>query len=551
MAKFTANHTRLYFDTLCRTQKGESVLSLIYATYQAKKNGGGKEEIAKRLENAYNLFKTGAGSYSGELKQFESQYTIGHELCIWKNSDLELTDLAIKVAENYITIRDYFDIVFLNYIQPVNGEIVHLLYHLLEYMNDNNINTVSKDDMARVYMRVGKSSERGEINGAYNMLIASSYFKSDELGKELVYCGKVSIAELMARCNLSYVEKGYEIAKQELASEQEYIKYLLHDHRANVCEDMRDNKRTITGGSNILLYGVPGSGKSHTIKNICGDEIVMQRVVFHPDYTYSDFVGQIMPRVNGDKLEYVFSPGPFTKILQKAKENPSKMHYLVIEEINRGNAPAIFGEVFQLLDRNDDETKGLVGESEYGISNYEIAKEVYEDPEHLVKIPPNLSILATMNTSDQNVFTLDTAFQRRWELRHIKNNVLKAKHANNKIEDTEITWGAFASVINDKIDDISYDMSGLEDKRLGAYFAKEDELRKGKFPEKVLKYLWDDAFKMDKEAIFNDNIKSFDNLLSIYEDATPDKLKWILNYDVYGKMLNKVNKADEEKEDNN
>ena len=421
----------------------------------------------------------------------------------------------------------------------------NFLFEYSNQMDQNILNNISNDDIILGYYK----SPISEIRMLFNVKKLNNKLtmeKMIEVVKGVILNDKQLIEKIEERFFVEIEEKQFSEIVILLISN-----IIEESNRYINTKGNRDESNRIIGGTNILLYGVPGSGKSYTIKNICSDETVMQRVVFHPDYTYSDFVGQIMPRVKGDKLEYVFSPGPFTKILDKAYKNPSKMHYLVIEEINRGNAPAIFGEVFQLLDRNDDESKGLVGESEYRISNYEIAKEVYDDSEHLVKIPANLSILATMNTSDQNVFTLDTAFQRRWELRHIKNNVLEAKHANNKIEDSEITWGAFASVINDKIDDISFDMSGLEDKRLGAYFAKEDELRKGKFPEKVLKYLWDDAFKMDKEAIFNDNIKSFDNLLSIYEDATPDKLKWILNYDVYGKMLNKVNKADEEKEDNN
>lgn len=102
-------------------------------------------------------------------------------------------------------------------------------------------------------------------------------------------------------------------------------------------------------------------GKSHEIKTkYCDDEKYMERVVFHPDYTYSDFVGQILPRVEkdkdgNDKLKYVFTPGPFTKLLKNAQNDPGNYYYLVIEELNRGNAPAIFGEVFQLLDRKDEE----------------------------------------------------------------------------------------------------------------------------------------------------------------------------------------------------
>ncbi len=189
----------------------------------------------------------------------------------------------------------------------------------------------------------------------------------------------------------------------------------LIDESDEPVDSNNEEVERITGGENILYYGVPGSGKSYAISKICSDERYMERVVFHPDYTYSDFVGQILPRLDeNNKLEYIFTAGPFTRVLQKASDDPSNMYYLIVEEINRGNAPAIFGEIFQLLDRNED------GASEYGISNYEVAKEVYGNTNHSVKIPSNLTVLATMNTSDQNVFTLDTAFQRRWKMKHIE-----------------------------------------------------------------------------------------------------------------------------------
>ena len=154
----------------------------------------------------------------------------------------------------------------------------------------------------------------------------------------------------------------------------------------------------VKGGTNIILYGVPGAGKSWTIKHeYCDDESRMERLVFHPDYTYSDFVGQILPKVSEDgSVSYEFSEGPFTKLVRKAYINPDKMYYLVIEEVNRGNAPAIFGDVFQLLDRNKD------GSSEYEITNADIAKKVYLNDNHKVSIPSNMCILCTMNTSDQN-----------------------------------------------------------------------------------------------------------------------------------------------------
>lgn len=540
MARLTSNHTKLYFDTLCRTQKGESVLSLIHATYQAKKNtvDDVKEDIAKRLENAYNLFKKESGTYRGEMGQFESQYTIGHELAIWKNSKLDLTDLAISVAENYITIRDYFDIVFLNYIQPVNNNIVHVLYHLLKYMNVNGKVSITKDEMGIVYMEAGKSTEKGEVNGAYNMLLSSSYFKADSSGKELIYIGKCSISQLIKRCDTTYVEKGYDSAKVELATENEYIEYLLHDYRPkeNIGDEDIIDDECIAGGENRLFYGVPGAGKSYAIKNYVNDSKgCIERVVFHPDYTYSDFVGQIMPQLDeNDHMAYKFVPGPFTSILIAAKADKNNMHYLIIEEVNRGNAPAIFGEIFQLLDRDE------IGNSEYGITSYEIARAVFKDQNHKIILPSNVTLLATMNTSDQNVFTLDTAFQRRWNMKMIENRVDKAVHHDKKIVGSEVSWEAFALSINELVVDISVEMASSEDKRLGAYFIKEKELSANSFSEKVLKYLWDDAFKMEKDAIFKKEYKSLDEIINTYEITTGDKLAAVLRADVYNKMISRM-----------
>lgn len=305
-----------------------------------------------------------------------------------------------------------------------------------------------------------------------------------------------------------------------------------------------DGVPRVTGGANVLLYGVPGAGKSHEIQEkYCDDPSKIERVVFHPDYTYSDFVGQIMPRVEEGRLKYIFTPGPFTRMLKKAWDHPAEKYYLVVEEINRGNAPAIFGEVFQLLDRKkaDDPRyeESECGESEYGISNYDVAADVYGDAAREVRIPSNMWVLATMNTADQNVFTLDTAFQRRWDMHHIKNDVHAAGHAQEKIEGSEITWGNFASVINELVVEFNADLGGFEDKRLGAYFVRGDELSKDKFPEKVLKYLWEDAFKMEREAVFDEKFKSLDQVIEAFcaaEEDWEDPLDAVLRPEVYRKM---------------
>lgn len=319
---------------------------------------------------------------------------------------------------------------------------------------------------------------------------------------------------------------------------KEYQQYMDIKGIENSHEIIEIESADRQGGVNELYYGVPGSGKSFTIDCIV-KESEYERVVFHPDYTYSDFVGQIMPRLkrNADgteKLTYEFVPGPFTKALKAAVDNEDSMHFLVIEEINRGNAPAIFGDVFQLLDRNED------GSGKYHITNFDIAREVYGDDAAEIRIPSNLSILATMNTSDQNVFTLDTAFQRRWNMKYIENNVAEAEHANEKIEYSDVTWGGFASAVNEEILEYNAELSSSEDKQLGAYFVTKAELTSDKFPEKALKYLWDDAFKLEREKIFRPEIKSVGDLVHSYDveiQNDRDPIKGVMRAEVYRKMM--------------
>lgn len=391
--------------------------------------------------------------------------------------------------------------------------------------------------------RMGGGSEDILLNAVKNY--GKPVRVKKEGGEYLLYLEENDIPK--AQKEVSYIEENLPIGDSE--SRKEFFDRYCY---ANFCGFFGRDAARKTGAENILLYGVPGSGKSHTIKTkYCPMEQYMERVVFHPDYTCSDFVGQILPKVenteNGDKLKYEFTPGPFTRILRKAEEDPSNYYYLVIEELSRGNAPAIFGEVFQLLDRKDEEEypANKVGESEFGISNYEVALEVYKNAEHQVRIPSNLYILATMNTADQNVFTLDTAFQRRWNMKQIENNFEKSRHSMDMIEGTRIAWGAFATVVNDLIIDTNEDMLSSEDKRLGTYFAKKKELAADRFPEKVLKYLWDDAFKMDRDTVFKTELKTLEEVVVMYEESEQDKLSSVLNREVYKKMLDKMSAEEE------
>lgn len=314
----------------------------------------------------------------------------------------------------------------------------------------------------------------------------------------------------------------------------------------------------IKSPTQTIYYGVPGSGKSHKIdeetKGLPDEQKI--RVVFHPEYTNADFVGQILPKVKNGSVEYEFKPGPFTKILYRAYHNYNTPYCLIIEEINRGNAAAIFGDVFQLLDRikKGDTPENINGntfgegwskyfvENEF-INNYlrspvEYSKEGFTENHNKksvtfksgitfsentgIRLPPNLSIYATMNISDQNVFTLDNAFQRRWEMELVQNvvdkkdeNGIKQMNAKITVNNQSITWKDFQTQINSVIGEKSNDgLSSMEDKRLGCWFIKAENgvIDEKHFANKVLKYLWDDAFKFCHQEIFESDIKNFEEL---------------------------------------
>ena len=364
--------------------------------------------------------------------------------------------------------------------------------------------------------------------------------------------------------------KGFYIAAIRIDYIYEYMR--LFDNRPYSGTDIPDqNENDITADNkladNFLLYGVPGCGKSYKVEDEYESKITNEqckvRVVFHPDYTYSDFIGQLMPvlkevenaqGVKENKLQYEFVPGPFTKIIKKAYEEPEQKCLLIIEELNRGNAPAIFGEIFQLLDRKDN------GESKYGIYNADIAKYAYGGlPENQgiainviantpIKLPPNLTIVATMNTSDQNVFTMDTAFQRRWQMKHIPNRFTgesldekTINHVAKHLPNSEISWGVFAQTINKRMHTANLGFGGTEDKSLGVYFATDNDLDDAeRFAEKVLKYLWDDAFKLGRKELFNDCSQGLSAVIEAYEDAKGDPLKKVLVPEVYNEMQKKM-----------
>lgn len=309
--------------------------------------------------------------------------------------------------------------------------------------------------------------------------------------------------------------------------------------------------RTIGGQSSIsfeyplqqIFYGAPGTGKSHTIKDYTKGKDVI-RTTFHPDSDYSTFVGAYKPTtkevklrdVSGhvvledgkevveDKIVYEFVEQAFlqayinawTKYAEAKDGEQPKEQFLIIEEINRGNCAQIFGDLFQLLDRNDagfsdypikadndmaEHLKKALGNLEikakeringlYPEEYDDVIAEVLEGK--VLLLPNNLFIWATMNTSDQSLFPIDSAFKRRWEWKYIPiSNAEKGwviKTNGNRYD-----WWAFL----DKINGVVCDTTSSEDKKLGYFFAKADSngvISADKFVGKVAFYLWNDVFK--------------------------------------------------------
>ena len=327
------------------------------------------------------------------------------------------------------------------------------------------------------------------------------------------------------------------------------------------------------GAYQLITYGAPGTGKSHKIDK-CTNESNSIRVTFHPDTDYAAFVGAYKPTMDEQeryaldatgkthKIEakeksivYSFVPQAFMKAYVEAwrrytdasLQGDTKTYYLIIEEINRGNCAQIFGDLFQLLDRadnngfsayaitpDDDIQKFLATDKDYKLADISLSediKKVTETGEKVIAtaadikagkklvLPPNLCIWATMNTSDQSLFPIDSAFKRRWDWEYVPITEGKDKSGNplgwkiafdvpKKVEggpDTtetfEYDWWEFVQRVNEVIGDTTHS----EDKKLGYFFVKPEEkdvagvkkkvISDKRFLEKVIFYLWNDVFK--------------------------------------------------------
>ena len=314
-----------------------------------------------------------------------------------------------------------------------------------------------------------------------------------------------------------------------------------------------------------IIFGSPGTGKSYMIDNeiipyeleidIEANPESVVKAVFHPEYTHGDFMGKLLPMTKAGQVEYNFYEGHFLKALSQAYKNILKIYdksigtidyskvekvVLVIDEINRGNSSAIFGSVFQLLDRDtsgwsnyktnvngvmyrrlleliggNDFSTGSDGEitqlrlppitaGRSAMSIYDLQSKIeflnFDLLNKTIQIPPNLSIIATMNTSDSSIYYMDTAFKRRWDWEFIDVNseIIKAKgiafHNRN-------AWNLFIKKLNDFIKSNHKSIRGIEDKQVGNYFIQENEITNADIQSKLMFFIWDSVFSRDKKPL--------------------------------------------------
>lgn len=382
-------------------------------------------------------------------------------------------------------------------------------------------------------------------SGKLTILNSIGFKYSDELKniqrKDLPsYCEYDKIDELYIGSNAKPISETIQITKDDQLTDIDFIKDLIQNKRGNnnslkwanaigfkfgdFLKDwtLDELRKTFELSEPQMWWIYRGAQASQIRSSEIETEIkYVERVTFHPNYSYAQFVGTYKPvQDNDDKkqIKYEYVPGPFMRMYCSAKKNPNNDFLLIIEEINRANVAAVFGDVFQLLDRKKGGSEYPVAASE-DVRNY-LADNGINDKE--LCIPNNMYIWATMNSADQGVFPMDTAFKRRWEFEYIgidenEDGIKDYEIPLQKKEDGShewIKWNNLRHSINDKLTEMKIN----EDKLLGPYFISEEKLKlvEGKkednadefvksFKSKVLMYLFEDAVKMRPGDLFDEN----------------------------------------------
>ena len=513
-----------------------------------------KEMLLELTDITHNLWISGKLNKNEQLneinfnEQIKSLITIkndkndkndiirfGKEVGLW-DSNYNLTNLAKLVNKNNDdSIKKYFDQIILNLIIRLKKNNKQFVYNpfivLLEWIKkqiENGTWNESKEIDSNFIIKSFTDNKKYEIDKITNferkkkkkdgtivndytekpihfihlLKNTSFFFTPPNTDKKVKFISSIDIDDLLSKCNRKFHNKPLE----------KYNKYFQNNF----------TKLAIYLGTKLswhqkIYYGAPGTGKSYKLKeeseNYFYDENI-KRITFHPSYSYSNFVGSYKPKKDEDEDKTVFDfvPGPLINILIEAYKNKDENYLLIIEEINRANVSEVFGDFFQLIER------GEKGESQYKISasgdleTYLIDKNYLNDKNKNVCFPSNLYIWATMNSSDQGTFPLDTAFKRRWDFEYIgiDDNEEKVEEAYFKLpgDDKKVkwNWNSFRKSINEILLEINSTIN--EDKLLGPFFIggnlNSNDLKENAeiIKNKVVPYLYEDVLKyLGREAM--------------------------------------------------
>lgn len=465
----------------------------------------------------------------------------------------------LMYTENqYLTEDEISDFIFYNSKIAKNRRNINRIEVFEEIINYRETG-LKPDNIATQDERELKENEKRNLRELINILEYSNFIKK-ESGKIYLKTEKnMSNEEKLMFYDILYFDEYWEISNinEDIMNmheiRQSYFDYFDRNVYGYVEKENEYMIRNLDKPHQRIFFGAPGTGKSYKLNKEAErnfDKNNISRVTFHPNYNYGNFIGTFkpFPKIKNDNetITYTYVPGILTKLLMRALNNPKEDFLLIIEEINRANTAAVFGDFFQLLDRDKN------GNSEYDIVvsedlkllfsknkiseniNTECLEAIQHDEISVVeenqnssenqtdfklKLPSNFYIWATMNSADQGVMPLDTAFKRRWEFEYIGINDAydKSKDDNGKSEFDAYNFKANENELanwNDfriKINEILSKCHVPEDKLLGPYFISKSILESGDpdkiknaIKNKVLMYLYEDAGKQHRRKIFKE-----------------------------------------------
>ncbi|MGE6753639.1 AAA family ATPase [Rossellomorea sp. NPDC071047] len=460
---------------------------------------------------------------------------------------------SVEHSVELVPLRTILKLLYLQYISNgdegylTKNEIEHFVFYNQHLVHNRHLNLIEVLHEVQKYRETDNFPDhiqphqfelkQRHYSNFLGILIYSSFVKEE---KDRYSLNANNFTEKNWSNFLKIVMEDSFLACTLETTDDEYYGYMdIEAYYENQAQGINENTKLdhdpILKPHNRILFGAPGTGKSHKLEKEripFGENY--ERVTFHPNYSYSQFVGTYKPKpkFKDDKeyISYEFVPGPFLRVwinaMKSQKTSPSEKHLLIIEEINRSNVAAVFGDVFQLLDRNEN------GASEYTITPSEELRNflVHESgfsPEEVqvLSIPSNMYLWGTMNSADQGVYPMDTAFKRRWSFEYIGiddgENKLDGVKVNLKFEKEPVSWNLFRKKINKRLTES--DLNVNEDKLIGPFFLSGKDLAPenydGVFKSKLLMYLFEDVLKNRSGKFFVSGLNTFSKILQAYDSG--------------------------------